>query len=82
MQNDPMPYDGDRSSDKEERLQDFFARHGGESNPARRSEEEHDHRSGWYEVCAADGYTLRCDWSSGSESSSQMKFSEIRPILE
>lgn len=34
--------------------------------------------AGWYEVYAADGYRLRCDWSRiGSRE--ELKFSEIGP---
>jgi hypothetical protein len=65
------------SADSEDRVQDFFARHGGPGaspacagkiNPMR----------GWSEVYAADGYTLRCDWSRiGTRE--QMEFSELPP---
>jgi hypothetical protein len=73
--------DGDQSVDREDRLKDFFARHGGESHAARRAEEDHEHRRGWYEVLAADGYLLRCDWSMTGETSAHMRFSELRPRL-
>jgi hypothetical protein len=72
---------GDQSIDKEDRLKDFFARHGGESRSARRAEEDHEHRCGWYEVSAADGYLLRCDWSITGETGAHMRFSELRPRL-
>lgn len=33
---------------------------------------------GWYEILAADGYRLRCDWSRFG-SHQELRFSEIAP---
>jgi hypothetical protein len=69
---------GDKSSDSSDRIQDFLARHGGAS--ARRSESADTVPgiSGWSEVYAADGYTLRCEWSHIGERQ-QMQFTENAP---
>ena len=69
---------GDRSSDSSDRIQEFLDRHGG---PAVRKGDAGDivaGISGWSEVYAADGYTLRCDWSrmGGRQ---EMQFSEHPP---
>jgi hypothetical protein len=51
------------SPDADDRVQDFWKRHGG---PAARPRDEGTiapDSSGWSEVYAADGYTLRCEWS-------------------
>ncbi len=69
---------GDHSSDGSDRIQEFLARHGG---PAARKGNAGDvvaGISGWSEVYAADGYTLRCDWSrmGGRQ---EMQFSEQPP---
>ena len=55
---------GDISSDKEDRMRDFFARHGGPSGVPLQHVETERGTSGWSEVYAKDGYALRCDWSS------------------
>ena len=72
------PDTGDSSPDSSDRIEDFLARHGG---PAQRRGAAGDivaGISGWSEVYAADGYTLRCEWSrfGGRQ---EMKFSEKRP---
>jgi len=70
-----LPY-GDLSPDREDRMRDFFTRHGGPSaDPLRHVETEHGTR-GWSEVYARDGYALRCDWSraGGKE---HMQFVEL-----
>jgi hypothetical protein len=69
---------GDRSSDSSDRIQEFLARHGG---PAARKGDAGDivaGISGWSEVYAADGYTLRCDWSRMGDRQ-EMQFSEHPP---
>jgi len=70
------PPAGDISCDKEDRMRDFFTRHGGPSgDPIRHAETEHGTR-GWSEAYAKDGYALRCDWSraGGKE---EMQFVEF-----
>jgi hypothetical protein len=69
---------GDNSSDSADRIQDFLARHGG---PAMRRGQAGDivaGISGWSEVYAADGHTLRCEWSrvGGLQ---EMRFTEKGP---
>jgi hypothetical protein len=51
------------SPDSGERIRDFWDRHGGPA--ARRSDAGAGAAgtSGWSEVYASDGYTLRCEWS-------------------
>jgi hypothetical protein len=68
---------GDVSPDSEDRIRDFMDRHGGPGSPRRQATEPAGDR-GWYEIYAADGYRLRCDWSrlGGRE---ELKFSEIGP---
>jgi len=69
---------GDRSSDSSDRIQEFLGRHGG---PASRKGDAGDivaGISGWSEVYAADGYTLRCDWSRMGDRQ-EMQFSEHPP---
>jgi hypothetical protein len=78
MSDDPSvnPSAGDTSPDKEDRLFDFFRRHGGPSGiPLRQAEIDRGTR-GWSEVYAKDGYALRCDWSivGGKE---EMQFVEL-----
>jgi hypothetical protein len=76
--NGTAPADGDISPDSEERIRDFFARHGGAGSVPRREEKLPSGDGGWYEVHAADGYRMRCEWSSiGSRE--ELKFSEIAP---
>jgi hypothetical protein len=68
----------DISPDRTERIEDFLLRHGGPSPQAPRSEEVTPEIQGWSEVYAADGYTLRCEWSRFG-STEQLKYSEIPP---
>jgi len=52
-----------RLGDDDDRIRDFWARHGG---PADRSSDAGEIVAGicgWSEVYAADGYALRCEWS-------------------
>jgi hypothetical protein len=74
----PQDARADVSPDHEERIKEFLARHGGAgAGPPRRGESAGGTR-GWFEVPAADGYALRCEWSRmGSEE--HMAFSEIAP---
>lgn len=70
---------GDVSPDSEDRIKDFLARHGGpESGAARREQVDPAGLKGWYEVYAADGYRLRCEWSRMG-SREELQFREIRP---
>lgn len=73
--------DGDVSPDREDRIQDFLARHGGAGSTPRRGERAASGEDGWYEVYAADGHRLRCEWSriGGRE---ELKFSEVAPRVQ
>ena len=71
------PFPAVLSVDGKERIVEFLNRHGGAAPDA-----EHDAArsptEGWSEVHAADGYRLRCEWSTlGSER--YMNFTEIAP---
>jgi hypothetical protein len=68
---------GNVSPDGQERIRDFLSRHGGANN-SRSAEHGQTGMTGWYEVYAADGYCLRCDWSQmgGRE---EWKYAEIGP---
>lgn len=70
--------EADVSPDHAERVRDFLARHGGRGAEPPRSAELEPGVRGWSEVCAADGYRLRCDWTR-SGSREDMRFSEIAP---
>jgi len=52
-------------------------RHGGPGSPRRQATDTAGYR-GWYEIYAADGYRLRCDWSrmGGRE---ELTFTEVGP---
>ena len=66
------------SPDREERVHNFLARHGGVSvKPSSTGGDEWGSR-GWSEVYAADGHTLRCDWSR-SGGLTEMQYIEIAP---
>jgi hypothetical protein len=70
---------GDGSPDSQERIQDFLARHGGcGPGTARRHETAANGLEGWYEIYAADGYCMRCEWSRMG-SREELKYSEIGP---
>ncbi len=66
---------GDASPDSQDRIRDFMSRHGGPGSARREGSSGY---RGWYEIYAADGYRLRCDWSrtGGRE---ELKYSEIGP---
>jgi hypothetical protein len=66
------------SPDHEERIQDFFARHGGAGAHPVRQGQSAGGMQGWSEVYASDGYALRCDWSMVG-TREEMKYSEISP---
>ena len=76
--NGSAPAEGDVSPDSQERILDFLARHGGAGSTPRREEKLASGDGGWYEVYAADGYRMRCEWSciGGRE---EFKFSEVAP---
>jgi hypothetical protein len=68
----------DRSPDHDERIKDFFSRHGGAGSTATREGQSTGGVQGWSEIYADDGYVLRCEWSIlGTQE--QMKYSEIAP---
>ena len=68
----------DASPDHDERIQDFFARHGGPGSLTPRKGESAGGAEGWSEVYAGDGYVLRCEWSSlGTQE--KMTYAEIAP---
>jgi hypothetical protein len=60
------------------RAQSFLARHGRLGIEDLREGESDGGRRGWWELGAADGYKLRCDWVRGNEEE-QLTFSEIAP---
>jgi hypothetical protein len=64
--------------DQDERLKDFFARHGGPGTRLARKGGPAGGVQGWSEVYANDGYVLRCDWSTFG-TREEMKYSEIAP---
>jgi hypothetical protein len=65
--------------DGEERIADFFARHGGPGRIHEMEGSREQHTLGWSEVFAADGYKLRCEWSKAG-TKTEMNFSEIPPL--
>lgn len=69
---------GDISSDSNDRIQEFLARHGGPADRKAATGDTNAGLSGWSEVYAADGYTLRCDWSRMG-TLREMKFTENPP---
>lgn len=68
---------GDVTPDSQDRIRDFLGRHGG-PGAARREAVDAAGFVGWYEIYAADGYCLRCDWSRMG-SREELKFAEIGP---
>jgi hypothetical protein len=72
------PASKDISPDRAERIEDFLTRHGGPGPRAARSEDITPEVQGWSEVYAADGYTMRCEWSRFG-SKEEMKYSEFPP---
>lgn len=78
MQPDPSTDCGDTSPDSQDRIEEFLARHGGAGEAPRRSDKDSPGDQGWSEVYAADGYTLRCEWSQMG-SRKEMKYFELAP---
>ena len=83
MQQDRPPDETNKPSaditpDGEDRIRDFFARHGGPGAAPRREETSGAGHRGWYEVAAADGYRLRCEWSRAG-GRHELKYFEIAP---
>jgi hypothetical protein len=68
----------DTSPDHDERLSDFFARHGGAAARPVRHGQSAGGLQGWSEVYASDGYALRSEWSTIG-TLEEMKYSEISP---
>lgn len=68
----------DRSPDHDERIKDFFSRHGGPGEPRARESQSAGGVQGWSEVYAQDGYILRCEWSTFGTRET-MEYSEIAP---
>jgi hypothetical protein len=68
----------ENSTDNSDRIRDFFARHGGPAARPGNAAETVPGLSGWSEVYAADGYTLRCDWSRTGDLH-KMQFNENPP---
>jgi hypothetical protein len=66
------------SPDDDERIEDFRKRHGGPGQRTPREGEGSGGLEGWSEVYAADGYTLRCDWSQMG-SRLELKYAEKPP---
>ena len=62
----------------EDSIADFFARHGGRGLVHERAGDRELHTRGWWEVYAADGHKLRCEWSKAG-TRTQMNFTEIPP---
>ncbi len=71
----------DFSPDHDERVRDFFVRHGGPSAKAARAGELQAGITGWSEVYAMDGYALRCDWSLVG-TRHEMTYSEVAPAAD
>ena len=67
-----------QAADNAERIRDFLARHGGAAARRGAAGDTVAGVSGWSEVYAADGYTLRCDWSRVG-SRQEMSFTEQPP---
>jgi hypothetical protein len=69
---------GDLSSDSNDRIREFLERHGGPGVRKAKVVVDTSGLGGWSEVYAADGYTLRCDWSRMGDRQ-EMKFTESPP---
>jgi len=71
----------DGSPDRDDRVRDFLARHGGAAASPQRRETDSSGIKGRSEIFAADGYALRCDWSRFG-SREEMSFTELPPAGE
>ena len=60
------------------RARRFIAQHGRLRTEGLRQGESNDHQSGWWELAAADGWKLRCDWAVASHEET-LSFTEIAP---
>jgi hypothetical protein len=63
--------------DDEDRIRDFYARHGGAGNAPRRFASQGG-LQGWSEIEARDGHVLRCEWSRFG-SREEIAYSEVAP---
>ena len=72
------PAEGNASPDMDDRIRDFWDRHGGPGSHQSQAGDTVHGVSGWSEVYAADGYTLRCEWAQVGDRHS-MKFVETPP---
>jgi hypothetical protein len=68
----------EQSPDHDERIKDFFARHGGQGAQSSRKGQSAGDIEGWSEVYACDGYVLRCEWRTFGTNET-MQYSEIAP---
>jgi hypothetical protein len=66
------------SPDDNDRIMDFWNRHGGPSTRLREQGETESGTKGWWEAYAVDGYILRCDWSTMG-SRREMRYIERPP---
>lgn len=74
----PEVNSNDASPDCDERIEDFYTRHGGRAQRATETNEVQAGFRGWSLVFAADGYALRCDWENMG-GHREMRYSEIPP---
>jgi hypothetical protein len=74
IEQDPLPAPMVPGDD--DRLADFLARHGGRALVSERAADGELHTRGWWEVQAADGHKLRCEWSKAG-TMTHMNFTEI-----
>jgi hypothetical protein len=62
-------------------VRDFLSRHGGPGNEDLREGKSEGGRRGWWEMGAADGHKLRCEWLQSADEE-QLNFSELAPGLQ
>lgn len=74
----PSPPADVAAPDSRERTEDFLRRHGGPALPKGAAGDIVQGVSGWAELYAADGYTLRCDWTRFG-SHHELRFTERPP---
>ena len=63
------------------RVRAFLTQHGRTRTEKLREGESKGGRRGWWELSAADGYRLRCEWVRIANEE-QLSFSEIAPASE